>query len=112
MVLTIVITTSLAVFVERTRRLRQASDTILAYQLLANEAEMQRRIAFKDLSSGTLFESDTALIAPLAPYVTKIDVTPKRTTMKTVTLSIRWNGGQREARLTIMRVNTGGGDLW
>ena len=49
LILTIVITTSLAMFTERTKRLRQANETILVYQALANEAELQRRDTFDDL---------------------------------------------------------------
>jgi hypothetical protein len=29
-----------------------------------------------------------------------------------VTMTIRWNNGQREARLALVRVDTGGGNLW
>ena len=112
LVLTIVITTTLAVFVERTRRLRQASDVVLAYQALANEVELQRRVAFTDLVSSVTFSSDTTILSPLAPFTTAIDVTSTQVGIKEVIMTIRWNQGQREAKLRIIRVDTGGGNLW
>lgn len=112
MILTLVITTTLAVFVERTRRLRQASEMILAYQVLANEAELQRRVAFADLEPSSTFTTPTDLLNSLQPYTTRIDVTSETIGMKTVTMAIHWNHGQREATLAIMRVDTGGGNLW
>ena len=112
MILTLVITTTLAVFVERTRRLRQASEMILAYQVLANEAELQRRVAFADIMPSSTFTTTTDLLSSLQPYTTRVDVTSETIGMKSVTMSIHWNHGQREATLAIMRVDTGGGNLW
>ncbi len=112
MILTLVITTTLAVFVERTRRLRQASEVILAYQVLANEAELQRRVAFADIMPSGAFTTATDLLRPLQPYTTRVEVTSGTIGIKTVTMSIHWNQGQREAKLAIMRVDTGGGNLW
>ena len=112
MILTLVITTTLAVFVERTRRLRQASEVILAYQVLANEAELQRRVEFADILPSGAFTTSTELLRPLQPYTTRVDVTSETVGIKTVTMSIHWNQGQREAKLAIMRVDTGGGNLW
>jgi prepilin-type N-terminal cleavage/methylation domain-containing protein len=112
LVLTIVITTTLAIFTERTRRLRQASDMILAYQVLANESELERRVAFDEVAPATAFSSDLTLIKPLDPYTTTIDVVSPRTGIKEVTMTIIWNKGQRQARLAITRADTGGGNLW
>ena len=112
LILTLVITTTLAVFVERTRRLRQASELILAYQVLANEAELQRRVAFADLLSSSTFATPTDLLTAMQPYTTRVDVSSDTIGMKTVKMSIQWNHGQREATLAIMRVDTGGGNLW
>lgn len=113
LILTIVITTSLAVFVERERRMRMASETILAYQALSNEAEVRRRVDFNALEAeGDFFRSDTEIIKPLEPYTTKIDVEPDRPGVKKVTIRIRWRGGKREASLGLLRVDTGGTNLW
>ena len=109
LVLTFVITSSLYAFLERNKRLQQASEIILAYQVLANEAEYQRREAFNLLASGKSFNSDLALLAPLAPYKTIVTVDPVKTGVKNVTMTIRWKNDEREARLAIIRVATGGG---
>lgn len=113
LVLTIVITTSLAVFVERARRLQMASETILAYQALSNEAEVRRRVDYNALEAGgDFFRSDTEIIKPLEPYTTRIDVEPDKPGVKKVTISIRWRGGKRVASLGLLRVDTGGSNLW
>lgn len=112
LVLTIVVTTSLAVFVERNRRLQQASETILAYQALANESEYWRRIDFDELASTTRFESDTAVLALLKPFGTSVAVQQTEPGVKNVTLTIRWKNGARQARLALVRVDTGGSSLW
>lgn len=112
LVLTIVITTTLAVFVERTRRLRQASDMILAYQVLANEAEYQRRVPFNALTPSATFMTATLLLQPMNPYTTTVEVTSTQIGIKVVTMSIGWNNGQRVAKLALTRVDTGGANLW
>lgn len=113
LVLAIVITTTLAMFVERQKRLRQATETILAYQALANEAEMRRRVDFDKLDAAPAsFMSDTALLAPLKPFATIVSVKDAQQDVKHLTLTIRWNNGQRLATLGLVRVNTGGGNLW
>lgn len=113
LVLTIVITTTITMFTERQRRLRQANETILAYQALANEAEIWRRIAFSNLSTQpSSFQSDTTLLQPLSPFTTMIKVDAPRADVKDVTFIIRWNSGRTQARLSIVRVDTGGTGLW
>ena len=112
LILTLIITTTLAVFVERTRRLRQANEMILAYQVLSNEAELQRRVMFGDLQPSNLFTTETTLLRPLQPYTTRVEITENQIGIKIVTMSIKWNNGQREAKLAIHRVDTGGGNLW
>jgi prepilin-type N-terminal cleavage/methylation domain-containing protein len=111
LILGIVITTSLSVFVERKRRLQQANEIVLAYQALANEAELQRRETFASLANGT-FKSDTAILTPLKPYATIVRVDPAPPNAKNVTLTIRWRNGQREAKLGIVRVDLGGETFW
>ena len=113
LVLAIVITTTLAMFVERQKRLRQATETILAYQALANETETWRRIAFANLDKQPpTFQSDTSLLTPLAPFATIVSVKAGGPAVKHVTLTIRWNNGQRVASLSLVRSDTGGGNLW
>ena len=113
LILTLVITMSLAAFVERNKRLRQASEIILAYQALANESEYRRRIDFASLDTASQqFVSDTALLAPLAPFGTTVKVQQTAPGVKNVTMTVRWNNGIREAKLSLVRVDTGGTNLW
>jgi prepilin-type N-terminal cleavage/methylation domain-containing protein len=113
LILGLVITTTLAVFVERTRRLQQASETLLAYQALANETELRRRLNFAELdASSPQFISDTSILAPLAPFVTSVTITQASPELKNVVMSIQWNGGKRVAKLAIVRADTGGTNLW
>jgi len=113
LILTLVITMSLAAFVERNKRLRQASEIILAYQALANEAEYRRRIDYNALEAASAqFISDTTLLAPLAPFGTAVRVDRTQPNVKNVTMTVRWKNGQREARLALVRADTGGTNLW
>ncbi|HYH06870.1 MAG TPA: prepilin-type N-terminal cleavage/methylation domain-containing protein [Thermoanaerobaculia bacterium] len=113
LILTIVLTTSLLAFLERNNRLRQASELVLAYQALANEAEFRRRIEFDQLdTSKKSFITDTEILAPLAPYGTAVRVDHKEPGVKHVTLTVRWHEGKREATLALVRVDTGGTNLW
>jgi prepilin-type N-terminal cleavage/methylation domain-containing protein len=113
LILTLVITMSLAAFVERNKRLRQASEIILAYQALANEAEYRRRIDFVMLETAqSRFLSKTDLLAPLAPFDTAVSVQRTQLGVKNVTMTVRWANGVREAKLVLVRVETGGTNLW
>jgi len=111
LILALVMTTTLAVFLERNRRLQQANEMILAYQALANETEIQRRTDFTSLNSGP-FSSDTAILAPLSPFVATVTVADISPDTKDVMLTVTWKGGLRKASLELSRVNTGGSNLW
>jgi len=121
-ILTLVILMSLAVFLERDKRLRQASDLIRAYQSLANEAEMQRHVPYDALKvsdpgvtreeTKAMFLSKTDVLAPLAPYTTDVEVVQKSPGLKRVSLTIRWKKGKSEAKLDLLRTDTGGANLW
>lgn len=113
LILTIVITTSLLAFLERNKRLQQASEIVLAYQALANEAEYQRRHPYNMAGTvSTKFVSNTDLLAPLDPYITAVKVDVVQPGVKQVTLTIRWRNGEREAKLGVVRVDTGSNPLW
>jgi len=113
LILAIVVTTTLAVFVERARRLQQATETILAYQALWNEAEVRRRIDFSQLdTASTTFLSDAKILAPLHPYTTFVTVEDTKPNVKNVTLLITWQKGKKIAKLGLLRVDTGGSNLW
>jgi prepilin-type N-terminal cleavage/methylation domain-containing protein len=113
LILTFVITTTIYMFTQRNQHLREANETILAYQVLANEAEVWRRINFAELESrAPNFQTDTALLAALAPYTTTAKVDKARPDVKQVTLTIRWLNGRRQAKLALVRSDTGGSNLW
>ena len=114
LILTFVITTSLWAFLERNKRLQQASEIMLAYQALANEAEFRRRDPFHQLETQPTFfdESNRALLTPLAPDAAFVKVDVVKPGVKNVTMTVRWKNGQREARLAIIRVDTGGGSFF
>ena len=111
-ILAIVITTTIAMFAERTRRMREASETILAFQALSNEAEYWRRKSFTEIDNpaNQTFQPDQDILKPLAPYTTEVKVDSPRADVRNVTLTIRW--AKREAHLGIARADTGGSGLW
>ena len=113
MILMLVITISLAAFVERNRRLQQASEIILASQALANEAEYRRRIDYALLEKAKPeFRSSTEILAPLTPFTTIVSVKETAPGVKNVLMTIRWRNGERQAKLELVRVDTGGTNLW
>lgn len=112
-VLTVVIMTTLSMFAERSKRLQQAAETLLVYQALSNEAEFIRRDDFGSLDTlPNDFRSDTTILEPLKPFTTEILVKGKSMGVKSVTLTVRWNGGRKVAQLTLLRSLTGGTNLW
>jgi prepilin-type N-terminal cleavage/methylation domain-containing protein len=111
-ILAIVITTTIAMFAERARRLREANETILAFQALSNEAEYWRRKSFVEIDNpdNQTFQPNQDILKPLAPYTTLVKVDSPRSDVRNVTLTIRW--AKREAHLGIARADTGGSGLW
>jgi prepilin-type N-terminal cleavage/methylation domain-containing protein len=114
LILAIVITTTIAMFGERQRRLRQANETILAYQALSNEVELWRRVSFSQIDSQPpVFKSDTSLLLrPMQPVAATVKVDTPRTDLRNVTLTLRWDNGQRTATIAFLRSDTGGSNLW
>ena len=111
-ILGVVITTSLAVIYDRERRVADAQATVLAYQAMANEAEVLRRVDFASLDSldGQPFSTDLALLKPLRKFTTAVDVLAPKPQIKEVVLTVRWSG--KTAQMSVLRSNTGGGNLW
>lgn len=113
LVLAVVITTTMAMFVERQKRMQTANETILAYQAISNEIEVRRRIPYSQLETASPnFITDTAILNPLSPYAATVAVSPPNNSVKIVTISVRWRNGQRVERVAITRVDTGGSGLW
>ena len=114
LILAVVITTTIAMFTERQKRIRQANETMLAYQVLSNEVEYWRRMPLSviDDEKEQKFQTDTALIKGLEPVVTAVKVDKPKDDVREVTFTIRWENGKREARLAVVRTNTGANNLW
>lgn len=114
LILTLVILTSLAVFTDRARRLREAGEMSLAWQALANEAEARRRQSFQELASDqTLpFLTDPASSGSLEGAVGKVTVEGAGQNVRALSLRIEWRGGEASAETTVFRSFTGGGPLW
>jgi len=110
-ILGFVLTVTMAAFMDRNRRMKDARETILAYQALANEAEYMRRKNYVNVQTTTDFDSDTTLLTPLQDFTTAIDVA-ETDGVKNVTMTIRWRKEGRQAQLVLIRVDTGGTNLW
>lgn len=119
-IMAVVITTTIVMFAERQRYLRESNETILVSQVLWNEAEIWRRVAWSQLESqSTTFQSDVALLRPLSPFSTEIRVEPAKDDprVKNVTMIVRWDQDatktfRRQAHLSVLRADTGGSGLW
>jgi type II secretory pathway pseudopilin PulG len=127
LILGLVVVTSLLIFFERQKRLRSTNERILVWQVLANEAEVERRVPFGDFDEKVTwpFKSDIGIIwnntatPPLDGVVTR--VTSKdikgptgQVTVKQVTLDVGWNDRKvrRHASLILVRTDPGGLALW
>jgi prepilin-type N-terminal cleavage/methylation domain-containing protein len=116
-VLTVVITTTLGMFVERRKHTRTANETILAYQALANEVEVWRHFPYASLDSQVgdgSFYSDMTIVQPLRPYQTSIEIKPMKDSIASVHLTITWGDAKarRSASIDVVRTKTGGDNLW
>ncbi|HSN69222.1 MAG TPA: prepilin-type N-terminal cleavage/methylation domain-containing protein [Thermoanaerobaculia bacterium] len=114
LVLTIVILTSLAVFADRSRRMTEAGEMALAWQVLANEAEAQRRQPFGALApaEGVPFLTDPTGGGALGDAQGEITVTEEGPYLRALALRVAWSGGKRSAETIVYRASTGGGTLW
>ena len=59
-----------------------------------------------------MFLSSTDVLAPLDPFATIVSVEEIQPGVKNVLMTIRWKNGEREAKLELLRVDTGGSNLW
>ena len=112
LILTIVITTSMAAFLERTKRQQQAREILAVYQALANEAEYWRRLPYANLETYRDFQGDHPILSTLGAHNAIVAVAATEPNVKKVTLTVRWQEGKRQARLGVVRVDTGGTSLW
>ena len=114
LILSFVLTTSLLIFTQRQQRLREADQMIVAWQALSNEAEFVRLASFNSLSPGRSrpFEVGSTLLSSLDHPTTSVAVTDWKPGVKSVVLTVTWNGGARHASLTVVRSATPGGQFW
>lgn len=112
LILSLVVTTSLAVVYQREVRVREAQATVLAYQAMSNEAELLRRIPYGglDARSGQPFASDLAILDAISGATTLVAVSEAQPDVKEVVLTVRW--GEKSATMSVLRTNTAGGNLW
>jgi prepilin-type N-terminal cleavage/methylation domain-containing protein len=116
-ILTIVILTTLSMFAERSRRLQQAGEMMIAYQALSNQAELVRRMTYSQIDTFAAtpedeFNVSASLLAVLTPYTTNIEIEVIRPEVKRVTMTIKWSKPERVASLELIRVDTGATNLW
>lgn len=114
LILTFVLLSSLLVFTERQKRLREADETIVVWQALANEAEYVRLTPYSLIASGSKreFEVGSSLLASLDKAETSVEATDWKPGVKRVVLSVAWSGGKRHASLTVLRSDVPGGQFW
>ncbi|MEA2568578.1 MAG: hypothetical protein QOI24_579 [Acidobacteriota bacterium] len=117
-VLTIVVTTTLGMFVERRKHMKNANETILAYQGLANEVEVWRHFNFGELDTkvneANGFYADMSILQPLKPYKTTVELKKTNANTANIHLTIMWGDAKasRSAAIDVVRTNTGGSNLW
>ncbi len=113
LILGLVMTTSLAVFYERENTIRSAEEAILAWQAIANEAELLRFEPWGSLGEGELgaFRGDLRILGGLENPETIIEVADGGPGIKELTLRVEWGDG-RSASATVLRTDTGGTNLW
>src|SRR5258708_35118785 len=101
LIVAVAIATTLSMCTERQRRMRLATETMIAYQVLANEVEFWRRQPFSFLDDPTNqnFQTPPTLIAALAPYVATVKVDNTNDDGHQGTFSIKWGSGNLEAKL-------------
>lgn len=113
LILGLVMTTSLAVFYQRESTIRSAEESVLAWQAIANEAELLRFQPFGSLGEGEIgpFRGDLRILDTLDDPRTTIVVAEGGPGIKELTLRVEWGAG-RSATTTVLRTDTGGTNLW
>ena len=121
LILAIVLTTTIAMFAQRSRYLREASETTLVWQAMWNEMELWRRFDWNTLESRPpKFQSDLSILGPLGAVDTNVDVAVSKDDphIKNVTFTVQWEYDapkkvyKRNAHLSLLRADTGGTNLW
>ncbi|MFN2237755.1 MAG: type II secretion system protein [Thermoanaerobaculia bacterium] len=114
LILGIVITTSLFVYYERERRMVEAGEVMLVWQVLGNEAEARRYASWAMQAPGSVqpFYTDLALLGQLEGVVAEAAVEQVDSETRRILLRVSWRDGRREAIAEVIRTDTGGDTLW
>lgn len=114
LILTLVVTTSLAIFFDRARRLQDAAEIARVWQALGNEAEARRHQPWGSLSLGEeeAFLTEPALLQALGDATASAVISAPSSGIRSIRLTIRWREGTRQASIEVIRSYTGGGPLW
>ncbi|MFN2442666.1 MAG: type II secretion system protein [Thermoanaerobaculia bacterium] len=114
LILGIVITTSLFVYYERERRMVEAGEVMLVWQVLGNEAEARRYASWATQAPGPpqSFYTDLALLGSLEDPIAEAEVEQVDAETRRILLRVSWREGRREAMAEVIRTNTGGSPLW
>ena len=114
LILTLVVTTSLGIFFDRARRLKDAGEIARVWQALGNEAEARRHQAWGTLgpASGEPFLTDAELLQPLGDAAATATITAPSSGIRSIQLTIQWRKGTKRAHVEVIRTYTGGGSLW
>ena len=109
-----VLTTSLAVFFDRERRLQAADELLIASQAMAIEAEVLRQTSYSDIPviESREFVSSPAILTRLNGCVASETIVQDRPSLKRIVLTVSWNEGRKRSELVTYRSDTGGGNLW
>ncbi|MBI2214636.1 MAG: type II secretion system protein [Acidobacteria bacterium] len=114
LILSFVLMTSLLVFTQREKRLRDADEMIVAWQALANEAEYVRLMPYNSFAPDGQkpFNEGSELLASLDRAETSVEAFDWKPGVRRVVLTVTWNGGARHASLTVVRSAVPGGRFW
>ena len=114
LILAFIMTTTLAVFFERQRRLKRADDLIVVYQALANEAEIVRQIPYASLMPGSVrpFLSDAPILDSISDADSRVEVKQFKDGVREVKMVITWNKGEKKVEMAVLRANTGPKSFW
>lgn len=121
-VLAIIITFPLLTIVGHRGRAEQVDHTSIAWQILANEAELQRHRPYHELRQGRQdpflslsSSSDLSSLGELLPEPSgTVDVEEEIGGIARVTMTLQWgeNDRRRRVSLMILRADLPGGSLW
>jgi prepilin-type N-terminal cleavage/methylation domain-containing protein len=104
-----VLTTSLAIFYERERRLRAAEELVIAAQAVSTETEHLRQVAFGSLATGErAWLSTPSILSRLQNPSTRVTI-ENELYYKRAIIEIVWNDGRQKHTHVMHRTDVAGG---